>query len=154
MARLSRRELKRQIDWRARDILKFIEVQEKAARKDPNKMPPNRWRDYGDYQNARREERHAEQQRYYAAIHEALRCEDPKAQRMAEHQIMEAGFKAMALRPRAGLMLHLGARERLQVINAGYKATAMKSHPDVGGSHDDMVRLNAAAKRLRRRWQR
>jgi len=28
-----------------------------------------------------------------------------------------------------------------QVIDAGYRAVAARLHPDVGGSHDDMVRL-------------
>ena len=56
MARLSRRELKRQVDWRARDIERFIEVQEKAARRDPNKMPP-KWRDYDEYRVAAARER-------------------------------------------------------------------------------------------------
>lgn len=29
-----------------------------------------------------------------------------------------------------------------QVLNAGYRAMATKLHPDAGGTHEDMVRLN------------
>lgn len=38
----------------------------------------------------------------------------------------------------------------LDVINAGYKALAMKYHPDVGGSNEQMKLLNSSVESLRR----
>jgi len=38
----------------------------------------------------------------------------------------------------------------LELVSAGYKALAVKCHPDTGGSLADMTRLNAARDRLRR----
>jgi hypothetical protein len=40
-----------------------------------------------------------------------------------------------------------------QIIEAGYRALAMKLHPDAGGNHDDMVELNATAEKLRRSFE-
>ena len=37
-----------------------------------------------------------------------------------------------------------------QIVEAGYRALAAKRHPDRGGSHEDMVELNATAEALRR----
>jgi hypothetical protein len=37
----------------------------------------------------------------------------------------------------------------LEVINAGYRVISLKCHPDKGGNHDDMVRLNRVRDRLR-----
>ena len=36
------------------------------------------------------------------------------------------------------------------MVDIGYKELARKLHPDVGGSHEEMARLNAARQRLRR----
>jgi hypothetical protein len=36
-----------------------------------------------------------------------------------------------------------------EMVNAGYKAMAMKHHPDRGGSKDEMTRLNRARDRLK-----
>lgn len=95
-------ELKRLVDWRARDILKFMEVQEKAARRTPNKMPPTGCRDYAGYQAARRAERLAEWQRYGEAIGRVMWevPEDPEVMRVIEGEILKAGFKAMGRRRR------------------------------------------------------
>jgi hypothetical protein len=38
-----------------------------------------------------------------------------------------------------------------QVIEAGYRALALKAHPDRGGHHEDMVELNATVEGMRRR---
>lgn len=37
----------------------------------------------------------------------------------------------------------------IAVIDAGYRAVSKKVHPDLGGSHDDMVALNRAIEQLR-----
>lgn len=37
-----------------------------------------------------------------------------------------------------------------QIVEAGFKALAMKCHPDTGGKHEDMVKLNASVEKLRR----
>jgi transposase-like protein len=37
----------------------------------------------------------------------------------------------------------------LEIINAGYKVLAAKHHPDKGGSHDAMARLNKGRARLK-----
>lgn len=36
-----------------------------------------------------------------------------------------------------------------KIINAGYKTLALKCHPDLGGSTEDMQHINAAIKTLR-----
>ena len=36
------------------------------------------------------------------------------------------------------------------VIDAGYRALTRKLHPDIGGSHEEMVLLNRIVERLRR----
>lgn len=40
--------------------------------------------------------------------------------------------------------LHLSPGAPLEVVKAAYKAMAMRSHPDAGGSHEKMVEVNAA----------
>jgi hypothetical protein len=51
---------------------------------------------------------------------------------------------------------HLRARTSLdadmaaQIIDAGFRSMAKSLHPDLGGSHDDMIRLNDARDELRR----
>src|SRR5262245_60967137 len=37
-----------------------------------------------------------------------------------------------------------------EIINRGYRATAKHHHPDVGGTHEAMLRLQEAAEILRR----
>jgi hypothetical protein len=37
----------------------------------------------------------------------------------------------------------------IEVIDSGYRSLAKACHPDVGGSHDDMARINAARDKLR-----
>jgi hypothetical protein len=37
----------------------------------------------------------------------------------------------------------------LDIINAGYRALSRKHHPDLGGSHEQMVSLNRVCDRLR-----
>lgn len=37
----------------------------------------------------------------------------------------------------------------IAVIDAGYRAVSKKVHPDLGGTHDDMVALNRAIEQLR-----
>jgi hypothetical protein len=38
-----------------------------------------------------------------------------------------------------------------QVIDAGYRSMAAKLHPDIGGSHDAMIRLNQVRDALKQR---
>jgi hypothetical protein len=40
-----------------------------------------------------------------------------------------------------------------QVFDAGYRTMATKLHPDVGGSHDAMLRLNEMRDKLKRAWR-
>src|SRR5262249_168560 len=49
-----------------------------------------------------------------------------------------------------------GARRKLarQIIDAGYKALATKMHPDIGGSHEAMTRLNQTRNQMKRDNQR
>lgn len=42
------------------------------------------------------------------------------------------------------------AASMMEIINAGYKTLAMKYHPDVGGTNEQMKTLNASVEALRR----
>jgi hypothetical protein len=44
---------------------------------------------------------------------------------------------------------NLSMEER--IVEAGYRTLSLKVHPDTGGSHEEMVELNATAEKLRRR---
>lgn len=37
-----------------------------------------------------------------------------------------------------------------RIVSTGYKTLAKTNHPDIGGSSDDMKRINSAAEELRR----
>jgi hypothetical protein len=61
--------------------------------------------------------------------------------------------RAAELARREALQATLEAQRKLmlQIVDAGCKAMARKLHPDVGGSHEEMTRLNMAAEILRER---
>jgi hypothetical protein len=55
---------------------------------------------------------------------------------------LEAQAKGRELERRAQKLLGI------ELIDIGFKRLARQLHPDVGGSHEDMARLNRARKRL------
>lgn len=62
-----------------------------------------------------------------------------------------AGTKGNDPRPTMpGNQGHTVALVMREIVEAGYRAMARRLHPDVGGTHEQMVALNAAADALRR----
>jgi hypothetical protein len=48
--------------------------------------------------------------------------------------------------------IHVNPEDRelfLELVNSGYRQTALKYHPDIGGRPEDMRRLNALIEKLR-----
>jgi len=98
--------------------------------------------------DARVNKRKAEQERRRA---ERKRV---KAERRADEQAQRAREEAWRARQNARYATQqaIAAVDRqlaLEIINAGYRTTSRKHHPDLGGTHEQMVAINRVCDRLR-----
>jgi hypothetical protein len=85
-----------------------------------------------------------EGQQYHSKVHEYFHAEIPKAQPKAT--IVNSSYR------RALTLLGLVVPYSPGDVKSAYKRLALKYHPDIGGSHDEFVRLQEARDIALRRY--
>lgn len=111
---------------------------EEMARRQREQKEAHQQRRRQEQREKRQQKKATEQERQRAAEQERQRAEQQRQARSREEVTLPRTFEeALAI-------LHLTAPVTTSEVKKAYRTQAFKAHPDRGGSHAAMIRVNAA----------